>query len=212
MRGNRCSLLSVAIVVLTLALGGCATLNEDECVTADWRTIGFEDGREGRLTSYVGAHREACAEHGVTPNLDAYLTGHAQGITEHCQPENGFQLGLHGRAYRGECPAGLEAAFVARHADGYVLYERRVEIDELRREIDRRLEEEDRFRQTIFEKRAALADYETSRRQRRAIRAEIEELVVERRRNLRIVSRLEDTLERALLDFYESHQEYLGGR
>ena len=211
MRESQYTGQSVAAVVLALSMAGCATLDREECFMADWRTVGFEDGRNGHLSSYVGKHREACAAHGVAPDLEAYLAGHARGIAEHCRPQNGFQLGLHGRAYRGECPAELEAAYVASHTDGYRLRERRAVVERLRRQIDQNLEEEDQLNQTIFERRETLAAPETSRRQRRAIREEIEELVIERRRSLRVIRRLEDDLDQALLDL-ESYQRYLDAR
>ena len=183
-------------------------MDRDECQMADWRSVGFEDGRNGHLSSYVGEHREACAGHGVTPNLTEYLAGHSQGIVEYCRPHNGFQLGLSGHSYRGECPAGLEAAFVAGHADGYGLYERRREVDRLRRELDLNLHREDHLQQMIIKKRALLASPEVSREEREDIRAEIEELVDERWRKRRAIRRLDFRLEQALLDL-DTHQNNL---
>lgn len=198
----------LAFAILALALSGCATMDRDECLMADWRSVGFEDGRDGHLSSYVGEHREACAEHGVKPDLTEYLAGHSQGIVEYCRPHNGFQLGLSGHAYRGECPAGLEAAFVASHANGYGLYQREREVDRLRFELDQNLSREDHLQQMIIKKRALLASLENSREEREDIRAEIEELVDERWRKRRAIRRLEHRLEQALLDL-DTYQEEL---
>ena len=200
-----------AFAMLALALTGCATMDRDECLMADWRNVGFEDGRGGQLTNYVGEHREACARHGVTPNLTEYLAGHSQGIAEYCRPQNGFRLGQSGQAYRGECPAGLEAAFVESHAGGYGLYERREEVDRLRSEIALNLYREDQLQQMIIQKRDVLASPETSREQRGDIRAEIEELVDERWELRRAIGRLEFHLEQALLDL-DTYQKNLEGR
>ena len=38
MRTLRC-----AAIVLALALGGCASMNKNECLAVDWRTVGYED-------------------------------------------------------------------------------------------------------------------------------------------------------------------------
>ena len=200
-----------AVAMLALALTGCATMDRDECLMADWRSVGFEDGRNGQLTSYVGEHREACAGHGVTPNLTEYLAGHSQGIAEYCRPQNGFRLGQSGQAYRGECPAGLEADFVESHADGYGLYERREEVNRLRREVDLSLYREDQLQQMITQKRGVLASPDTSREQREDIRAEIEELVDERWELRRAIGRLEFRLEQALHDL-DTYQKNLEGR
>ena len=35
------------LAVLLTALGGCAGMGADECRTADWRAIGYEDGVQG---------------------------------------------------------------------------------------------------------------------------------------------------------------------
>ena len=105
------------IALLTLSVGlyisGCATLNKDECRTADWRAIGYEDGSRGYHPSRIGQHREACAEYGVRPDMDAYRSGHAEGVRVYCKPHTGYRLGLRGTSYNDICPADLEEHFLA---------------------------------------------------------------------------------------------------
>ena len=36
---------------LVFLLPGCASLNREECVSADWFAIGLEDGARGRIRS-----------------------------------------------------------------------------------------------------------------------------------------------------------------
>ena len=48
---------SVCLVLLSVLMVGCATLNEDECVTADWYEIGYSDGVKGQPDSYLEKHR-----------------------------------------------------------------------------------------------------------------------------------------------------------
>jgi hypothetical protein len=63
-----------------LLLGACAAkMSKDECRTVDWRTVGYEDGVAGQPGNRIGEHRRACAEHGVTPDLNAYLAGRDRG-------------------------------------------------------------------------------------------------------------------------------------
>ncbi len=94
-----------------LLLSGCATLNESECRNADWRIIGLEDGSRGRLESYIGSHRSACAKYNVSPDLTAYQGGRYEGLVQYCTEANGFTLGRTGSSYNGVCPPHLEDAF-----------------------------------------------------------------------------------------------------
>ena len=139
-----------------LLLAGCASkMSKDECRTVDWRTVGYEDGVAGQPGDRIGEHRRACAEHGVTPNLDAYLAGRTAGLREYCQPHNAYRAGVNGYTYFDTCPADLAPAFVKAYDEGRALYvrERKVaQTDELieqkRREI-RRLE--DRVAESAFD-------------------------------------------------------------
>ncbi len=101
-----------------LALTGCASLNENECVTADWQSIGFQDGAQGQPVSASSRHRKACAKHGVTLDQYAYLQGHEQGVRTFCRPGKGFSLGAGGSSYAGVCPADLEPQFLAEYQKG----------------------------------------------------------------------------------------------
>ena len=103
-------------------------MSKDECRTVDWRTVGYEDGVAGRSGERIGEHRKACAEHGVTPDLNAYRAGRAEGLREYCQPHNGYRAGVTGAPYYDSCPPELAPAFVAAYESGRELYvrERRV--------------------------------------------------------------------------------------
>lgn len=136
-RGNgimrKIQILLVAGVILLLQ--ACATLTQSECETADWRGIGFEDGAEGRLVSYVSRHRKSCAEYGISPDLARYREGHAQGVAEYCTPENGFVQGNRGREYNGVCPSGLDDAFLFAYEQGLELHRMREAIRDIENEI-----------------------------------------------------------------------------
>jgi ribosome modulation factor len=97
--------------LLVLAATGCASMSKEECLTADWRTVGFHDGAAGRGADNIGDHRQACAEFGVVPNLDRYLEGRKSGLKEYCRSSRGYQEGLSGRSYGGVCPPDLEKGF-----------------------------------------------------------------------------------------------------
>ncbi len=117
------SAMWLSLVLLGAALlSACATLSKSECKTADWQTIGFEDGAGGATAAKIGKHREACAKHGVTPDLAAYNRGREQGLREYCRTQNGFRLGEQGAVYRGVCPADLEPDFQTAYEAGKVVY------------------------------------------------------------------------------------------
>ncbi|WP_129775762.1 DUF2799 domain-containing protein [Peristeroidobacter soli] len=119
---NYPSFARASVAVLLVAISGCATMDREECLTVDWRTIGFEDGVAGHSADRIGEHRKACAKHGVTPDLTAYQEGRAEGLREFCTPSNGFRLGSRGGSYSGICPADLDPAFADAFQDGHQLY------------------------------------------------------------------------------------------
>lgn len=126
----RSIVVGAACVVAAAALSACATgMGKDECVAADWRTIGYEDGLHGYPADRIGAHRVACAKHQVTPNLAAYTEGRQRGLVEFCQPKNGFRVGLHGGGYANVCSGPTEQSFVNGYQWGRQIYEARSELN-----------------------------------------------------------------------------------
>lgn len=105
-----------------LLLSGCATMNEDECRSADWYSVGFEDGAHGRPINYIGNHREACAEYGIRPQADRYQDGWNKGIRRYCTPRNGYQAGMRGHSRGAQCPADLAWEFNAAYQYGHRIY------------------------------------------------------------------------------------------
>ncbi|MCJ7558044.1 MAG: DUF2799 domain-containing protein, partial [Gammaproteobacteria bacterium] len=121
----------IAALLALLALGtlpGCASMSQDECKLADWYTVGFEDGSRGAGADRIGHHRQACAEHGVAPDLQAYQAGRAEGLREFCRPATGFLLGSGGSNYAGVCPDELETAFLPAYQDGRHLYQLQAQV------------------------------------------------------------------------------------
>lgn len=118
----------MALVIATSLLAGCAGMSKDECLTVDWRTIGYEDGVEGRPGDHIAEHRKACAKYGVRADLDQYQQGRSQGLKEFCQPVNGYRLGVRGGSYYGVCPAESEQPFLAAFDSGHQLYVLRARV------------------------------------------------------------------------------------
>jgi len=124
------SIKLLLVIVTSLVISACATLSKSECKNADWQIIGLEDGSSGRLISYIKNHRKACAEYGVTPNIDRYQDGHAEGLTQFCTAESGFVQGKQGRHYNGVCPIELRGNFLYGYERGRELYLLQSEINQ----------------------------------------------------------------------------------
>ena len=115
-------MLRASAALVLLALGGCATMDREECLTVDWRTVGYEDGVAGYSGDRIGQHRKACAKYGVTTDLAAYQSGRQEGLREYCVPTNGFRLGAQGGSYSGMCPSDLDPAFTDAFQSGRQLH------------------------------------------------------------------------------------------
>ena len=170
----------IPATVLLLILGGCASMSSEECLTADWRAIGYEDGALGQNPDYFGERRKACAEHGVTADFDAYLVGRAEGLTYFCRPPNGYRLGVRGYNYSGVCPVELEDAFLAAHADGYGLYERHAALKRISKRLHRSKRRADEIEYLLVETTALLISPDVETTERAAIAVEFKQLTEEK--------------------------------
>lgn len=121
-----------SLFVLLILVPGCATLDRNECLRADWYAIGLEDGARGRPVERLGEHRRACAEHGVTPQTERYLAGRADGLKSYCTYEKGFSVGRSGQSYAGVCPPGN---FPAGFQRGREIYDVRRRLDAVEEQI-----------------------------------------------------------------------------
>lgn len=110
-------------------------MSEQECLATDWRTVGYEDGVNGFAGDHIARYRNACSEHGVTPNLSEYQAGRDQGLREFCKPANAFRVGARGAGYSGVCPAELDSPFVDAYQSGRQLYVLRSRVGSTQGEI-----------------------------------------------------------------------------
>lgn len=156
----------VAAGALALVLQGCASMSRNECMTADWYTIGYESGIRGQRESQVSEHRKACAEHGVTPNLARYLEGREAGMQKFCEPGNGYRLGRAGTGYAGVCPSRVEGDFLRSYRAGRELYDMQLNINRLGRRIKTKQAELKNVDDNIADKQAELIAAGTTAAQR----------------------------------------------
>ncbi len=160
----------IATALLISLTGGCATMSADECLTADWYAIGFEDGTRGVTPDQIGERRQTCAEHGVTPDLQAWLDGRSQGLTEFCKASRGFQQGRLNIAYQGVCSGGAEIEFLAAYDAGLVVGELERTIQSLQQEryrAEAELDEADEWYERAGDIDAAVVSGEATEQERR---------------------------------------------
>ena len=137
-RRTRNPFITLAIPVVLVLLHGCATLDKDECMLADWRLIGYQDGVAGKSAAQVGEYREDCAKHAVVPDLNAYRAGRQQGLQEYCTASNGFRLGNAGHGFTTVCPGALEGIFRDGYNSGRELYLARSAVNRTHSHINQR--------------------------------------------------------------------------
>lgn len=136
-----------------LAAAGCAsgppapprpTLTAEQCVSTDWAALGRADGLAGHGFDWMQRHVSACADSGITPDVDVYRAAMVEGQRAYCTPARGFSLAVRGRSYtNGWCAADLEPAFLTAYADGVIVqqsYQNTVTADsrlaDARRQLD----------------------------------------------------------------------------
>jgi hypothetical protein len=127
-----------ALLAVLVLLQGCATLDKDECMLADWRLIGYQDGVSGKSAAAVGEYREDCAKHAVVPDLDAYRAGREEGLQQYCKADNGYRLGNAGRGLAAVCPTVLEDDFRDAYNAGRKLYLARSTVNKTHTRINNR--------------------------------------------------------------------------
>jgi hypothetical protein len=168
-----------AALLAALLLGGCATLDRNECLQANWTDLGARDGQSGYPAARLEEHREACREHGIVPDDRSYLAGREQGLRYYCTAGNGYREGRRGAAYQRVCPLEAEADFLPEYELGRELYQLEQDANELR--------------SRIAEHERALDDPGLTREQRYGHRRELDYLY----RELASLRRQMDRLERS---------------
>ena len=144
------------VFVGVLLLSGCATLSEDECVTADWYAIGYEDGLAGRPAQRIAEHRKACAKHGVSADLTRYNSGRDAGLEPYCDARNGYRLGRAGADYLGVCPAHHERDFLAAYHAGRAIHELQQQVRRIERSVDAKRKRVQELDEAIIAKESEL--------------------------------------------------------
>ena len=153
-------------------------MSESECLTAEWVTVGFADKPAGRSLAGIDAYRQSCASHGMSPDLGAYCSGHANGVATYCRPRNGFQIGRNGTTYHGVCPVEMEPYFLENFNAGRRLDELESAVGDTNRRIARLNAEEVRIRAERERIQALILSSETTEQDRGRHMARVERVDV----------------------------------
>lgn len=119
------------LALIAVALAGCETMSKEECRSADWFQVGYQDGRDGQARSHIEYIAESCAKTNVAPDRERYFHGHHQGLREYCTPEHGFDLGKNGTSYNRVCPPESANGFEASYNEGHRIYDARQQVSRL---------------------------------------------------------------------------------
>ena len=144
------------VALSLLLISGCATMDQSECLNADWQIIGMEDGAQGKLLSHIGRHRSACAKYFITPNLELYQQGHNEGVTQYCTGYNGFSVGKSGSEYNSICPPQSEPLFLEGYEQGRSIYLLNKDIWQLRSSISSNQEKMSKLKDSSHSKEQQL--------------------------------------------------------
>ncbi len=94
----------IALSVLSAILVGCSASVQQLADDNDWYQIGYRDGIKGSTSrSY-----DALKQYGDA-NIVDYDQGYMEGVSEYCNPDFAYQIGLSGSYFEGVCEGTEDA-------------------------------------------------------------------------------------------------------
>ena len=153
-------------LLLASLLGGCASMNQTECLNADWYAIGRIDGEKGASRDELLQRSDACAKHAIVPDKTAYQEGYDHGIEDFCTPANGYENGRKGYNYKGACPADLEGSFLLGYQQGKTMYVAQRRVAEYDNAIQERAQQVNNMGYQIYRYEEILASRDTTDQER----------------------------------------------
>lgn len=169
----------LVFTALIFLLSGCASMDKEECQIADWRAIGYEDGAKGRALSYLGNHRKACSDYGISPDMERYEQGRLAGLHEYCTPSNGFELGKSGQKLNTVCKPPLAEDFKLAWLQGVEVHDALSQLRASERTLKRYQKMVVTLNEQIEDAEAKLVSDGISRKKRKVLLEEIKDLNAE---------------------------------
>ena len=200
-----CKYLFILVVML---LGGCAGMDKSQCLTADWRTIGFEDGANGKAETAISSYRQDCADHGVAPDLNAYRLGHSEGSAVFCTSRSGFNVGKRGGSYQQSCSTALEEDFLAGYRDGKTLYDLQRELNQANSAVEKQQRLLTRLEQDITVKTELLVEDGLVKEERIQLLDDIEALKLELVEAVDRLPALQQDVRRAQTQYQQAERRF----
>ena len=198
------SMLSLAAV----GLSGCANMNQTQCETANWQAIGYEDGVAGVRDSQFSQHRQECAAHGITANIEEYLRGHNEGSQKYCTRTNGFFLGMKGQNYNRNCPEEVATPFLNGLNDGKQIYSAQRAMDAKDDALERLYLRIENFEELIADKNNLMIADGLLRSERLEIRQQIESLEIEMQALIELIPEYQEEQAQAILNYESVKQSF----
>lgn len=189
-------------------LSGCAGMDKSQCLTADWRTIGFEDGANGKAETAISSYRQDCADHGIAPDFNAYRRGHSEGAAVFCTSRNGFNIGKRGGSYQGSCSASLEADFLGGYRDGKALYDLQRALNQANAAVEKQQRLLTRLEKDIALKTELLVEDGLVKEERIQLLNDIEALKVQVMDVLDSLPALQQGVRRAQQQYQQAEQRF----
>jgi len=120
----RVSVLSTIVLsAIGIGLAGCASISKGECISGNWRDLGYQDGVRGKARGKMNDYAKTCAKYDVQPDRNAYLTAYENGLVKYCTYEQGLELGENGSSYNQVCSGNLASGFSQGYDEGRAIYE-----------------------------------------------------------------------------------------
>lgn len=163
----------LTVAAMAVLISSCASMSKEECLVADWHALGYEDGAAGQQVSQLSRRRQACAEHGIRPDTEAYRAGRDEGLRLYCTEQRGFRVGRAGQNYSGVCPADLEGLFLNAYQAGRDIYQAQRAVNEVASAIHERETEREQLLDDITDMSARLISDEATREERVTLLADI---------------------------------------
>jgi len=127
----------ISALLSMMLLGGCASLSQSECISADWYDVGVHNALEGQKKDYVAEHFKACSKYQITPDLVEYKLGWMEGVQRFCTAQSAWRYGLTRHQYQNTCSINAEKQFLPAYRLAKKVLAKRSEINEHRSDLRR---------------------------------------------------------------------------
>ncbi len=118
------------------ALTSCATLDEKQCTSVDWRQLGEDNGAHGQPSDFVERHVDACSRYNLPVDRTSWREGWEVGIRRYCTPQNGLNEGRAGHSYAGSCPPEVAFGFEDAYRAGKAVHDAEQDRPRIEGELD----------------------------------------------------------------------------